>query len=154
MLNPLVTIVMFVLIHVDLEMLWEPTSTEDIALLNKKKVKTNKFIWAYWIISDESANTVQFNVKFFYYWLINTNFNQHNNIFGKTEIFSFFCWTNQGVRTSVRMNIRIDSNIKIFSSEYWYSYLIYCNFQSRILFEYLNIFVQILVYKNHLKYLN
>ena len=39
MLNPLVTIVMFVLIHVDLEMLWEPTSTEDIALLNKKKWK-------------------------------------------------------------------------------------------------------------------
>ena len=37
MLNPLVTIVMFVLIHVDLEMLWEPTSTEDIALLNKIK---------------------------------------------------------------------------------------------------------------------
>ena len=47
------------------------------------------------------------------------------------------------IRTSVRTNIRIDSNIKIFSSEYWYSYSIRDIFQSQILFEYLNIFVRI-----------
>ena len=34
------------------------------------------------------------------------------------------------------MNIRIYSNIRIFSSKYWYSYLIRGNFQSWILFEY------------------
>ena len=32
-------------------------------------------------------------------------------------------------QTSVRTNIRIYSNIRIFSSEYWYSYSIRCNFQ-------------------------
>ena len=37
---------------------------------------------------------------------------------------------------SVRTNIRIYSNIRIFSSKYWYSYSIRGNFQSRILFEY------------------
>ena len=40
---------------------------------------------------------------------------------------------------SVRMNIRIYSNIRIFSSEYWYSYSIRGNFECQILFEYSNI---------------
>ena len=33
------------------------------------------------------------------------------------------------VWVSVKTNIRIYSNIRIFSSEYWYSYSIRCNFQ-------------------------
>ena len=40
---------------------------------------------------------------------------------------------------SVQMNIRICLNIRIFSSEYWYSYSIHGNFECQILFEYSNI---------------
>ena len=47
------------------------------------------------------------------------------------------------MQISVRMNIRIYSIIRIFSSEYCYSYSIRGNFQSQILFEYSNIFVRI-----------
>ena len=71
----------------------------------------------------------------------------------KTFTFSLKLWLKQtyadfcSLRLTVEENDvwnRVRANIRIFKySKYWYSYSICGNFQSRILFKYSNIFVQI-----------